>query len=222
MPEIRYEISTTEIKPFTYKTPLVSVDSNGELQLTHSKSADGDVHVKTITFLNLVGRNEAGDMVSFEPMDYVNRFLMAHHIEEDREESAQYAKALVHYFSYIIALQEAWDKEYDEYLFDELIDLPRPRWDFMPSRKSQRPTYMYRDAVKKSVTEPGDNQKPLAKTTASAYVRGVIKFYSFHLIIGYEFNNKPFQHEIVTINFEAPETSMKAYLSKKSIQQTFV
>ncbi|SGY82685.1 site-specific integrase [Moritella viscosa] len=215
MPEIRYEISTTEIKPFTYKTPLVSVDSNGELQLSHSKSADDAVHVKSITFLNLVGRNEAGDMISFEPMDYVNRYLMTHHIEEGHEESAQYAKALVHYFSYIIALQEAWDDEYDEDSFDELIDPPRPKWDFMPSRKSQRPTYMYRSALKASVIKPDDNQKPLAKTTASAYMRGVVKFYSFHLLLHHEFNNKPFEHEIVTINYQANEISMAAYHSKK-------
>jgi len=128
-------------------------------------------------------------MVFFEPMDYVNRFLIAHHIEQEREESAQYAKFSVH-FSYIIALQEAWDEKYDKDVFDELIDLPRPRWDFMPSRKSQRPTYMYRNAVKKSV----DNQQPLAKTTASTYVCGVVKFYSFHLLMGYEFNNEPFKH----------------------------
>ena len=30
----KYEISSTEIKPFTYKCPLVDVDENGEHQLS--------------------------------------------------------------------------------------------------------------------------------------------------------------------------------------------
>jgi hypothetical protein len=37
MSKIYYEIVTTEIKPFTYKTPLVSCDDNGELKVSYSR-----------------------------------------------------------------------------------------------------------------------------------------------------------------------------------------
>ncbi|HDY7972699.1 site-specific integrase [Vibrio anguillarum] len=213
MSKIRYEIVTTDIKPFTYKTPLVNCDVNGELQVSYSRNPDNHVHIKRITFLNLVGRDRKGKVVFFEPMDYVNRFLMAQHIEDDKEESAQYSKGLVHYFSYLIDLQEAWDEEFDEDLFDELRDLPRPRWNFMPTRKSDRPTYMYQKAVKESVTGTVNPEFDLAKTTATAYVNAVVKFYSFYLRIGYRFNNPPFEYELVTIVYEGSSSSMAAYHS---------
>ena len=87
----KYKISSTEVKPFTYKIPLVSIDENGEAQVSFAKNNKN--HIKKITFLNLIGRNEQGDIVSFEPMDQVNTFLMAHHIDEEREESCQRSKA---------------------------------------------------------------------------------------------------------------------------------
>tara|TARA_R110001592_G_scaffold171422_2_gene409760 strand:- start:12153 stop:13715 length:1563 start_codon:yes stop_codon:yes gene_type:complete len=212
MSEISYEVSSTQIKPFTYKIPLISINDDGEPQATLSKNNPS--HIKRITFLNLVGRNKKGEIVSFEPMEEVTPFLMAHHIDDEKEESDQLSKALVHFFSFLIKLQEKWDKEYDEDLFDELIDLPRPTWDFMPNRKNQRITYQYRVALKYSVLEEPEHALRLARSTASAYMRAVTKFYSFHLRRGYQFNNEPFAHEIITVNYEANGQSMKAYMSK--------
>lgn len=219
MSKIRYEVVTTDVRPFTYKTPLVECDVNGELHIRYSTNTSRHVHVKRISFLNLVGRDEKGAVVSFEPMEHVNRFLMAQNIEDDKEETAQYSKGLVHYFSYLIALQETWDEQFADDTFDELIDLPRPRWDFMPVRKSSRPTYMYREAIKASVTGVTDTKSSLAKTTAIAYVNAVVKFYSFYLRIGYNFNNPPFEHEVITIHYPGAATSMQAYHSK-AVQTT--
>jgi len=214
MTKLRYEVVTTDICPFTYKTPLVSCDENGELIVSYSRAVDGHSHFKRIIFLNLVGRDENGCVVSFEPMNFVNRFLMAKHIEDHIEETSQYSKGLVHYFSYLIALQEAWDEDFDEDLFEELADLPRPRWDFMPVRPDHRPTYMYREALKASVTDTNNDKDKLAKTTATAYISAVVNFYSFYLRLGYKFNNPPFEHEIINIHYEGNSSSMQAYHSK--------
>jgi len=212
MPKISYEVSSTQIKPFTYRTPIVSIDEHGELQVYYSKT--DPVHIKQITFLNLIGRDEKGNIVSKKPIEEVNNFLMARHIDDDREESNQHSKALIHFFSFLTKLQEKWDEEYDEETFDELVDLPRPTWDFMPFRKNQRITYLYRAALKYSVIEESDRSLRLARTTATAYMNNVVGFYKFHLRLGKVFNTPPFAHEMVSVSFEANGQSMKAYMSK--------
>ena len=209
---ISYEIKTTEIKPYTYKTPLVTKDNNGHFSIKYSEQHP--THIKRLTLLNLVGRNESGTIISYEPLEYVNKFLMAYHIDEGRQESDQYSKGLVHFFSFLIELQRLWDAEFDEDLFDELVDPPRPTWDYFSVRKSQRLTYQYREALKNAVLNEPREDLRLARTTASAYMNAVIKFYSYHIRSGYSFNNKPYEHEVITIHYQAGENSMKAYQSK--------
>lgn len=209
---ISYEIKTTEIKPYTYRTPLIAVDGNGELSVEYSKQHP--TYIKKLTLLNLVGRDQSGSIVSYVPMDFANRFLMAHHIDDGKQESDQYSKGLVHFFSFLIELQRLWDEEYDEDLYDELVDLPRPTWDYFSVRKSQRITYQYREALKNAVLNESEPELRIARTTATAYMNAVVKFYSFHIRNGYQFNNPPFEHEVATIHFQAGGTSMKAYMSK--------
>lgn len=209
---VSYKIKTTEIKPYEYRTPLISVDEHGELSAQHSNQSP--TYIKRITLLNLVGRDESGAVISYEPMDDVNRFLLAHHIDDDKQESDQYSKGLVHFFSFLIELQKIWDYEFDEDLYDEFVDLPRPTWNSFPVRKNQKVTYQYRAALKDAVLNETDPKLRLARTTATAYMNAVVKFYSFHLRNGYQFNNPPFEHEVVTVHYQASGTSMKAYMSK--------
>jgi hypothetical protein len=209
---IFYEIKTTQIKPYTYRTPIISVDDHGSLSVTYSKQHP--THIKKLVLLNLVGVDPSGNIVSYEPLEYVNRFLMAHHIDDEKQESDQYSKGLVHFFSFLIKLQRLWDDVFDEDLHDELIDLPRPSWDSFPTRKSDKTTYQYRSALKDAVLNEIDPELRLARTTATAYMNAVVKFYSFHLRDGYQFNNPPFLHEVVTVHYQASGTSMKAYMSK--------
>lgn len=210
---LHYEIRTTEIKPYTYRTPLITINEYGDPQTEFSKHSS--VHIKKLVLLNLVGVDNTGHVVSYEPLEFVNRFLMSHHIDDDKQESDQYSKGLVHFFSFLLELQRTWDEEYDEELFDELIDLPRPRWDLMALRKSERITYQYRAALKRSVLDEPDISRRLARTTATAYINAVVKFYSFHIRKGYQFNNPPFDHELITVNYQAGGTSMRAYMSKQ-------
>lgn len=197
---IVYEIKTTEIKPFTYRTPLITPDENGELSIKYSRQQPK--HIKKVVLLNLVGRNTNGDIVSYEPMEQVNRFLLAHHLNDNKQESEQYSKGLVHYFSFLLELQRLWDSEYDEDLYEEFIDLPRPSWDKFPFRKSDKATYQYREALIKTVLEPDTPNHAIARTTAIAYMGAVVKFYSFHIRNGYKFNNPPFEHEVVSVILE--------------------
>lgn len=213
MPNISYEITSTQIKPYTYRKPLVVVDDNGELSVEYSKH--NPTHIKKIVLLYLVGKDQKDSIVSDEPLEHVNRFILSHHIDDVKEESEQYSKGLIHFFSFLITMQENWDANYDEDLYDELIDLPRPTWDNFPVRKSDRITYQYRKALKNAVLNEKNQDKKLARTTASAYMGAVIKFYKFHLRCGYPFPNPPFEHEIITLNFEASGTSMKGYMSKE-------
>jgi len=209
---ISYEIKTTEIKPFIYKTPLVRVNDGGELLLEESEHFP--IHIKKLTLLNLVGRDHSRDIVSYEPLEQVNQFLLSHHIDGRKQESEQYSKGLVHYFSFLIELQKLWDKRFARESYSEFDSLPRPTWDSFPVRKSQKVTYLYREALKNAVLNESDPIRRLARTTATAYMNSVVKFYSFHIRNGYIFNNPPFEHEIVKINFGASYSSMKAFMSK--------
>ncbi len=226
--KVIYKVELTDIKGFTYKTPLVSVDDNGELSVSYSKDKETYIHAKKVTFLNLVGyellkieevkdkegnvidrKPIKGKVVSYEPMDHVNQFILSKHIEEGKEESNQLSKGLLHYFDFILSLQDKWDEEYGED-YDPILTQTRPAWDSFASRKHQRATYMYHKALKDSVSKG----QGLAKTTAAAYMRAVVNFYKFHLRHGVRFNNPPFEFEIVKLHFEGSSSSMKSYLSK--------
>ncbi|MDO6475539.1 tyrosine-type recombinase/integrase [Alteromonas sp. 1_MG-2023] len=210
--EIIYEIKTTEIKPFTYRAPLIAPDDNGELSVRYSRHQAK--HIKKVVLLNLVGRNKKGDIVSYAPLEQVNRFLLAHHLDDNKQESEQYSKGLVHYFSFLIELQRLWDSEFNENLYDESVDLPRPCWDKFPVRKSDKATYQYREALKRAVLRPQNPNQAIARTTATAYMGAVVKFYSFHIRNGYKFNNPPFEHEVVSIHYQGDSKSISSYLSK--------
>lgn len=215
---IKYVIEPSLVKPYVYRKPLLKVDENGEVQSEYRSNNLGTT-IKSLTLLNLVAYDEKGNLISFEPLEYVNQFLLAHHLDDDKLESGQLSLALAHYFTFIIAHQEAWDEKYDYDTFDELLDEPRPTWDYFPRRKAERITYLYRESLKDLVLNQESEADRMARSTASAYMGGVIKFYKYHLRQGYKFNNPPFEHEVVQLHFKAGGTSMKGYM-KKDIHTT--
>ncbi|NNN70446.1 tyrosine-type recombinase/integrase [Vibrio sp. 3-2(1)] len=236
MTEIIYDIKTKTLKQFTYRKPVVFVDDNGELQYEYSRNKGSDVYIKKVIFLNLVGyeklkqldekgkpmKDERGNtifikgkLLSYEPLDCVNEYILAKHIEKDVEESQQASKALTHYFRFILDAQARWDSKYDNEDYDPFIDPPRPAWDKFAVRKNLRATFMYRDAIKATTI----NGTGLAKSVAVAYVRSVVDFYKHHLRQGMKFNNPPFEFETYLINIENSGTHMSAY-RRKEIQTT--
>ncbi|WP_273992114.1 tyrosine-type recombinase/integrase [Vibrio parahaemolyticus] len=236
MTEIIYDIKTKTLNDFTYRTPLVLIDDNGEYQYEYSRNKENHTHIKKVIFLNLVGYKREpmlsdsgkpvrdhngnqvytfGKLLSYQPLDCVNEFILAKHMQDGKEESQQASKALTHYFRFILDAQANWDSRYDNKDYDPLIDPPRPAWDKFSLREHHRATYMYRDAIKKTTIEGIG----LAKTTASAYVRSVVEFYTYHLRKGMRFNNPPFKYETYVVDIENNGTHMKAR-RRKVVQST--
>ncbi|EGQ7678438.1 site-specific integrase [Vibrio parahaemolyticus] len=236
MAEIIYDIKTKTIKHFTYRKPSVFIDENGEPQYKYSPNKDNHTHIKKVIFLSLVGYKKVnlldendkpikdehgnpifvrGDLVSYEPMNYVNEFILAKHVVDEKEDAQQASKALTHYFRFILDAQTKWDDKYDNEDYDPLIDPPRPAWDSFSPRKNLRVTTMYRNAVKKATLDGTG----LAKTTAMSYVRSMVDFYKYHLRQGMRFNNPPFKFETLLIDLETSGTDMKAR-KRKEIQTT--
>lgn len=206
MNENTYEIRSTEVKSFTYQTPIIILN---EADL-HTYTTEKKTFIKKIILLNEVCRDRNGKILSYKPIYQVNRFLIDHHVTNGKQESEQYSKALINYFSFIISLQKSWDEKNSE---EDLVnENERPRWDLMNKRKSQRLTYMYREALKASALD--QSQDKLARTTATAYMNAVVKFYKYHIRLGHEFENPPFEYEEFKIHFKAPFSSMKSNLSK--------
>ncbi|EHK2885624.1 site-specific integrase [Vibrio parahaemolyticus] len=236
MAEIIYDIKTKTIKHFTYRKPSVFIDENGEPQYKYSPNKDNHTHIKKVIFLSLVGYEKVnlldendkpikdehgnpifvkGDLVSYEPMNYVNEFILAKHVVDEKEDAQQASKALTHYFRFILDAQAKWDDRYDNEDYDPIIDPPRPAWDSFSPRKNLRVTTMYRNAVKKATLDGTG----LAKTTAMSYVRSMVDFYKYHLRQGMRFNNPPFEFETLLIDLETSGTDMKAR-KRKEIQTT--
>lgn len=233
---IIYDIKTKTIKHFSYRKPSVFIDENGEPQYEYSLNKDNHTHIKKVIFLSLVGYEKVkkldendkpikdeqgnpifvkGSLVSYESMDYVNEFILAKHVVDDKEDAQQASKALAHFFRFVLDAQAKWDDKYDNEDFDPLIDPPRPAWDSFSPRKNLRVTTMYRNAVQKTTLDGSG----LAKTTAMSYVRSMIDFYKYHLRQGIRFNNPPFEFETILIDIENSGTSMNAH-KRKEVQST--
>ena len=212
---IEYRVEPSTIAPYEYKRSFLSVDENGEINVIHSRNSKGIV-VKKITLLNVTGYDANGKLISFEPLDCVNQFLLSHHLDNAKLESDQLSRALAHYFEFVIANQKMWDLSYDADTFDSLYDVPRPRWDFFPKRKPEKLTYQYRESLKDLVLNQKDG---MARSTATAYISAVVSFYKYHMRKGCYFNNPPFEHEVITLQFQANPSSINSVM-KKSIHTT--
>lgn len=205
MSETYFEIIGNKVKPFTYRESMARTNADGELTLEFSTISE-IVSAESIRFIHKLERDsKTGDIVNSTPVEPANIFLMSLHIDNEIEESKQHSKALIHYFTFLLQLREQWKKK-KAWQKGE----PEPDWYVMHSRKSKRPTYLYRKALKDLVLK----EKSLSRTTAQAYIRRVVEFYKFQIRIGVEFEFPPFEHEVVKINFQASEKNMKGYLAK--------
>ncbi|MBO0210436.1 site-specific integrase [Vibrio sp. Vb0877] len=228
MAEIIYDIKTKTLKHFTYRKPLVFIDENGEPQYEYSRKEENHTHIKKVIFLNLVGYEKLkqldedgnpifikGKLLSYEPLDCVNEFILSKHIIDGKEEAQQASKALTHYFRFILDAQAKWDNRYDNEDYEPLIDPPRPAWNKFDVRKSLRVTTMYRNAIKRTTLDGSG----LAKTTAMSYMRSMVDFYKYHLRHGMTFNNPPFEFETYSISIENSGAHMKSH-RRKEVQTT--
>ncbi|CAK2027620.1 tyrosine-type recombinase/integrase [Vibrio splendidus] len=206
---IRKEVEISTISNFVYEKPLVSIDENGEPQITYRANGN-KIPIKKLPLLYIVGYDGKDNLISYQPLEMVNEFLLSKAIDDGVLELGTDAQGLAHYFSFVLDKQAEWDAEYDEEDFDPLYNDPRPEWSAFPRNKQERLTYQYRDGIKQLAIDG-----VLAKTTARQYMSSVVGFYKHCLRQGIRFNNPPFQFETVNIHFEASASSMKAYQRKQ-------
>tara|TARA_R110002060_G_scaffold66339_1_gene75176 strand:+ start:8311 stop:9906 length:1596 start_codon:yes stop_codon:yes gene_type:complete len=203
------EVEISTISNFVYQKPLVFIDNNGEPQVTYR--ANGKMFpIKKLPLLHIAGYDDKDNLISYQPLDMVNEFLLSKAIDNGVLELSVNAQGLAHYFSFVLDKQAEWDVEYELGNFDPLYDDPRPEWSAFPRNKQERLTYQYRDGIKQLAIED-----VLAKTTARQYMSSVVGFYKHCLRKGIRFNNPPFKFETVNIHFDTSPSSMKAYQRKQ-------
>lgn len=204
-----YQIEISSIPNFVYEKPLVSVNENDECHITYRLNGN-KIPIKKLPLLYIAGYDEKDNLISYQPLDMVNEFLLSKAIDDGVLELGTDAQGIAHYFSFVLDKQAEWDAEYDEGNFDPIYDDPRPEWNVFPRNKQKRLTYQYRDGIKQLAIKG-----ILAKTTVRQYMSSVVSFYKHCLRQGISFNHPPFQFEIVNIQLEASAASMKAYQSKQ-------
>ena len=210
---IFYNVESSTIKNYLYRKPILQVDGSGELGSYHHEANKSKV-IKKLALLNIVGYNDKGVLVSFEPIAEVNQYLMSKAIDDGVLETTTTSQGLAHYFHFLIGLQADWDAEYKDNDFDPVYDDPRPEWNTFPKLKQDRATYLYRNGLKELFLTG-----QIARTTANSYISSVVGFYKYWLRRGYKFNNPPFTFETISLKLEGSSSSMKAFTTK-DIQTT--
>ncbi|MFA0230451.1 site-specific integrase, partial [Vibrio sp. 10N.261.45.A7] len=114
-----YQIQISSIPNFVYKKPLVSIDENGEPQVTYRANGN-TLPIKKLPLLYIAGYDDKDNLISYQPLDMVNEFLLSKAIDDGVLELGTDAQGLAHYFSFVLDKQEGWDAEYDEGDFDPL------------------------------------------------------------------------------------------------------
>ncbi|MBF4426736.1 site-specific integrase, partial [Vibrio anguillarum] len=128
---IRKEIEISTIPNFVYEKPLVSIDENGEPQVTYRCNGN-KIPVKKLPLLHIAGYGDKDKLISYQSLDMVNEFLLSKAINDGVLELGTDAQGLAHYFSFVLDKQAEWDAKYDKEDFDPLYDDPRPEWNTFP------------------------------------------------------------------------------------------
>ncbi|MBF4281116.1 site-specific integrase, partial [Vibrio anguillarum] len=73
---IRKEIEISTIPNFVYEKPLVSIDENGEPQVTYRCNGN-KIPVKKLPLLHIAGYGDKDKLISYQSLDMVNEFLLS-------------------------------------------------------------------------------------------------------------------------------------------------
>ncbi|MFA0228163.1 site-specific integrase, partial [Vibrio sp. 10N.261.45.A7] len=116
---IRKEVEISTIPNFVYEKPLVSIDENGEPQVTYRANGNKTL-IKTLPLLHITEYDDKDKLISYQSLDMVNEFLLSKAIDNGVLELGTDAQGLAHYFSFVLDKQAEWDAENDEEDFDPL------------------------------------------------------------------------------------------------------
>lgn len=184
------EIITYHLKDLQYRTPEPYIDANGEVNIIYSGRP---IQVAPISFLYKVDIDKDGNILSAQGIDVVNSYLLYLKINRQKECVSTESRALLHYFSFL--------EDEDDLYEDEMA------WDKMPFRVSSRPTYRFKKYLESSFKTINDEDK-LARSTSKAYMRAVVNFYKFYIMIGHHFDNIPFTYETVNVTIKNKHNRM--------------
>ncbi|EII2982662.1 site-specific integrase [Vibrio parahaemolyticus] len=185
------EVITYHLKDFKYRTPISFVDENGELTVSYTGKP---IQIAPISLLYKIDFDDDGNIINAVGIDEVNAYLMFLKLNRNRDCVSVQSRALLHYFAFL---------EDEENRFRDKM-----AWDKMPRRTSSRPTYRFK-AYLESAYKSKDEGDCLGKNTSKAYMRAVINFYKYYIMIGHHFENPPFEYEEVTIVFKNKYNKMK-------------
>lgn len=196
MGDLEYEIIGYNIKDFEYRSPKAFINENGECQIKYGNN------LMTLGSITLLQRHtiQNGKLVSLENIEAANNFLLHKKINDELTSLSTYSTALIHYFHFLetqtIGLGECSNGE-----SCEKCNKRPMKWDEMPFRNSHKPTYKYRKHLK-AIYASNDQDEHLARSTCNSYIGAVTNFYKYYLLRGFQFRNKPFEHEILQIEVE--------------------
>lgn len=180
---MRTEIISYALPEFSYLTPIIEVNNDGEVVVELVEETPSSVPASTFLFRALYSNENTLD--SIEGINEVNAFLMHQLINRGCKGVGTYSKALIQYFQFLADNQLTWDE--------------------MSPRNSSKPTYRFKRYLEQMYRE---NQ--LGETTCKAYINAVVKFYKHWLIRKHPFTHAPFEHEIISIRIEGAASQMQA------------
>lgn len=190
------KVLSYELKTWEYSEPEVYIDDNGELKMRGSGEAQ---QIGPITLLYHVEFDSDSKVLFSEPIEAANVYLMYQKIRNDAKCVSVASRALKHFFSFLANENDSRRQN----------SQPELRWDTMPMRENQRPTYRYRQCLK-NCYHSDDPNIHLARSTCIAYLNRIVDFYKHYLKNKFYFENAPFQHELININVQNNYTHMQA------------
>ncbi|WP_446891867.1 tyrosine-type recombinase/integrase [Aeromonas veronii] len=189
-------ILSYELKKWEYHEQEIYKNDNGEIK----KHASGKPQqIGPITLLYYVETDENDKVICSKPIQAANVYLMYQKIKNDAKCVSISSRALKHYFSFLA----------NENVIRRQTNQQELHWDIMPVRENQRPTYRYRQCLKECYHSEDPNIH-LARSTCIAYLNRIVDFYKHYLKCLYDFENAPFQHELINISIQNDHTSMQA------------
>ena len=202
------ELVSRKLDGFEYRTPIldiVNVDGKSAVRVTEDPK-EMAVPVPSTTFLFLVETAEidtkTGEIVEnpeehsgstktiltdWKGLDCVNSYLMHLSVDKGLKDTGSVSRGLLLYFQFLM------DHDFE--------------WNNFPHRPNQRPTYRF-----KSHLEMLYREGLLAVSTCKSYLNVVVNFYKFYMLRKYEFDNPPFEHEVINLLLNSKDhSSMKPY-----------
>lgn len=79
---------------------MVSIDENSEPQVTYRANGN-KIPIKKLPLPHIAGDDDKDNLISYQPLDMVNEFLLSKAIDDGVLELGTDVQGLAHYFSFV-------------------------------------------------------------------------------------------------------------------------